>query len=160
MLELVIWREMNQYRKKGQPFVDIENKLRPIPDHFKNQDMLSMIQSMTIGNIYINYYIQSSESVVQKLDVLVEGVLENMFQGIVFETKNRDDTHLPTEKEAQLFVQKLELFTHSLKRQGHEHVMLCPIYFSANGFEPDVEKFLFEHHVLTADMDSWGLNRV
>jgi hypothetical protein len=120
--------------------------------------MLSLIQSMTIGNIYIIYYIQSPESVVQELDVLVEGVSETMFQGIVFETKNRDDKNLPTEKEIQLFVQKLELFTHSLKRQGHERVMLCPIYFSANGFEPDIEKYLFEHHVLAADMDSWGIN--
>ncbi|ETR69713.1 MAG: hypothetical protein OMM_09360, partial [Candidatus Magnetoglobus multicellularis str. Araruama] len=124
-----------------------------------NQDMLSLIQSMTIGNIYINYYIQSPESVVQELDVLVEGVSETMFQGIVFEIKNRDDKNLPTEKEIQLFVQKLELFTHSLKRQGHERVMLCPIYFSANGFEPDMEKYCFEHHVLAADMDSWGLQK-
>jgi hypothetical protein len=159
MLEVTLWREINQYRKKGQPFAALENKLRPIPDHLKNQDMLSLIQSMTIGNIYINYYIQSPESVVQKLDVLVEGVSETMFQGIVFETKNRDDKNLPTEKEIQLFIQKLELFTHSLKRQGHERVMLCPIYFSANGFEPDIEKYLFEHHVLAADMDSWGLQK-
>ena len=87
----------------------LEKKLRPIPDYLKNQDMLTMIQSMTIGNIYINYYNQSPESVVQELDVLIEGISENMFQGIVFETKNRDDKNLPTEKEIQLFIQKLEL---------------------------------------------------
>ncbi|MBF0451297.1 MAG: hypothetical protein HQK75_11385, partial [Candidatus Magnetomorum sp.] len=63
-----------------------------------------------------------------------------------------------TEKEAQLFIQKLELFKHTLNRQGHEQVVLCPIYLSANGFEPDTEKWLFEHHVLTADMDSWGID--
>ena len=157
MLELVIWREMNQYRRKGQPFARLEKKLRPIPNHLQSHDMLSMIQSMTIANIYINYYIQSPESVVQELDVLVEGASENIFQGIVFEIKNRDDTNLPTEKEIQQFIQKLKLFTNSMKRQGHEHVLLCPIYFSANGFEPDIEKYLFEHNVLTADMDSWGI---
>jgi hypothetical protein len=37
--------------------------------------------------------------------------------------------------------------------------MLCPIYFSANGFEPDIEQYCFDHHVLTADMDSWGLQK-
>ena len=121
--------------------------------------MLSMIQSMTIGNIDINYYIQSQESVVQELDVLVEGISKDLFQGIVFETKNRDETSLPTEKEIQLFVQKLELLIHSLKRQGYERVILCPIYFSANGFEPDIEKYCFEHHILTADMDSWEINK-
>ena len=31
------------------------------------------------------------------------------------------------------------------------------IYFSANGFDPDVEEWLHEHHVLTADMHSWGI---
>jgi len=157
MLELVIWREMNQYRKKGQPFAHLENKLRTIPDHLKNQDVISMIQSMIIGNIYLNYYIQSPESVVQELDVLVEGVSENIFQCIVFEIKNRDDTNLPTEKEIQQFIQKLELFTHSLKRQGHNRVMLCPIFFSANGFEPDIEKYLFDNHIFAADIYSWGI---
>ncbi len=158
MLELVIWREMNQYRKKGQPFAQLKNKLRPIPAHLKNQDMLDMIESLPIGNIYLNYYIQSPETKVLELDVLVECISDNAFHGIVFEIKNRDDANLPTEKEAQQFIQKLELFTHALNRQGHEQVVLCPIYLSANGFEPDVEKWLFDHHVLTADMDSWGID--
>jgi hypothetical protein len=35
-----------------------------------------------------------------------------MFQAIVFETKNRDDTNFPTEKEVQQFIQIFELFTH------------------------------------------------
>jgi len=158
MLELVIWREMNYYRKKGQPFAHLENKLRSVPDHLKKQDMLEMIKTMTIGNIYLNYYIQSPETSVMELDVMVEGISNNVFYGIVFEIKNRDVINLPTEKEIKQFVQKLELFTYSLKRQGYENIMLCPIFFSANGFEPEIEEWLFEHDILTADMDSWGIN--
>jgi hypothetical protein len=157
MLELVVWREMNQYRKKGQPFVQLENKLRPVPNQLKNQDMLTMIQSMSIGNIYLNYYIQSPETKLRELDVLVEGISDNEYQCIVFEIKNRDDINLPTEKEIQEFVQKIKLFTYALEMQGHERVKLCSIYFSANGFDPDVKEWLHEHHVLTADMHSWGI---
>ena len=94
-----------------------------------------------------------------ELDVLVEGMSDHVYQGIVFEINNRDDINPTTEKEIQQFVQKIELFTYALKRQGHEHIMLCPIYFSANGFELDTENWLYEHHLLTADMDSWEINK-
>jgi len=158
MLELVIWREMNLYRKNGKPFVEIVNKLRPVPDQLKNKDIIEMVQKMTIGMTYLNYYIQSPETYVLELDVLVEGIADNAWNGIVFEIKNRDEINPPTEKEIQQFMQKIELLNYALNRQGHERVIICPIYFSAAGFDPEIEKFLHEHNVLTADLDSWEID--
>jgi len=45
--------------------------------------------------------------------------------------------------------------TYSLKRQGIKNIVLCPIYFSANGFDKDAEQWLHEHHIFTVDMLSW-----
>jgi len=158
MLELIVWRELNQYRKKGKNLTFIENRLRPFPDSLKNHDKLAMMQSMKIGMIYLNYYIQSPETVAMELDVLVEGIADKSYQGIIFEIKNRDEKILPTEREIQQFIQKIELFTYALNRQGYKEIKICPIYFSANGFEPGSEKLLHDQYVYTADMLSWGEN--
>jgi len=157
MLEMVVWREMNQYRRKGQAVTFLKNKLRPIPENLNNHHRLAIVDTMTINMIYMNYYIQSSETGSLELDVLVEGKSDNAYHGVLFEIKNRDEKNLPSEKDMQLFVQKIELFTYSLKRQGMKDIVLCPIYFSANGFDNDSEKWLHEHQIYTADMVSWKI---
>jgi len=63
---------------------------------------------MTIRMIYLNYYIQSPETGPLELDVLVEGVSDKTYQAVLFEIKNRDEANLPTEKELQVFIQKIE----------------------------------------------------
>jgi hypothetical protein len=158
MLELVVWREMNQYRKKGQTLSFLKNKLRSMPEDLKNLPELEIVNSMTIRMIYLNYYIQSPETGPMELDVLVEGISDHSYHAVVFEIKNRDEEKLPSKNELQLFVQKIELFTYSLKRQGIENIVLCPVYFSANGFDNDAEKWLHEHHIYTVDMVSWKID--
>jgi len=157
MLELIVWRELNQCRKKGTKLSFIEKKLRSFPYSLQSQERLAILQSMNIGMIYLNYYIQTPETIALELDVLVERISANSYQGIVFEIKNRDEENLPTEKEIQLFLQKIELLTYALNRQGYKEISICPIYFSANGFEPGSEKLLHEQFVYTADMVSWGI---
>ncbi|ETR66723.1 MAG: hypothetical protein OMM_12430, partial [Candidatus Magnetoglobus multicellularis str. Araruama] len=158
MLELVVWRKMNQYRRKGQTISFLKNKLRAIPEDLKNHSRLAIVDSMTIRMIYLNYYIQSPETGPLELDVLVEGMSDHTYHAVLFEIKNRDEKNLPSEKDLQLFVQKIELFTYALTRQGFENIVLCPVYFSANGFDNDSEKWLHEHHIYTADMVSWKID--
>jgi hypothetical protein len=114
------------------------------------------MKEMSIGLIYLNYFIQSPETAVMELDLLVEGTTETGYQAIVFEIKNRDEKNCPTDQEVKLFVQKIEVFEHALKRMGHQNICLFPVFLSANGFEDNSEKWLHEQHVFTADMNTWG----
>jgi len=115
---------------------------------------------MSIGLIYLNYFIQSPETAVMELDLLVEGTTETGYQAIVFEIKNRDEKKYPTDQEVKLFVQKIKVFKHALKRMEHQNICLLPIYLSANGFENCSEKWLHEKNVLTADMNTWKINAI
>jgi len=36
ILEVVLWRELNTYRKKGSAISGLENSFRPMPDNLKN----------------------------------------------------------------------------------------------------------------------------
>ncbi|ETR68468.1 MAG: hypothetical protein OMM_04545 [Candidatus Magnetoglobus multicellularis str. Araruama] len=155
MLEVVLWRELNTYRKKGTAISGLENRFRPMPDHLKNAPFLTSMKEMSIGLIYLNYFIQSPETAVMELDLLVEGTTETGYQAIVFEIKNRDEKNCPTDQEVKLFVQKIEVFEHALKRMGHQNICLFPVFLSANGFEGSTEKWLHEQNVFTADMNTW-----
>jgi hypothetical protein len=159
MLELVIWRELNSYRKKGCAIPNLANRFRPVSQELKNHPILSVIQNMTVGLIYLNYYIQSPETSVLELDILVESVeysSNDCYHAIVFEIKNRDEKNCPTDQEIKLFAQKIEYFKHALKRQGKTDINIFPIYLSANGFDEKTEQWLHAHHIFTADMASWG----
>jgi len=90
MLELVIWRELNSYRKKGCTIPNLANRFRPVSQELKNHPILSVIQNMTVELIYLNYYIQSPETSVLELDILVESVeysSNDCYNAIVFEIK-------------------------------------------------------------------------
>ena len=158
MLEVVLWRELNSFSKKGIAISGLENRFRPMPDNLKNAPFLISMKEMSIGLIYLNYFIQSPETAVMELDLLVEGTSETCYQAIVFEIKNRDEKKCPTDLEIKLFVQKIEVFKHALKRMGHQNICLLPVFLSANGFEDNSEKWLHEQDVLTADMNTWMKN--
>jgi len=158
LLEIIVWREMNQYRKQGKPLAGFEKKLRPMPAHVKKHNRLTMTHSLTIGMIYLNYYLQTPNTFALELDLLIEGISDNGYRCLVFEFKHRDEKQLPTKKEMQDFVQKIELFTNALKQQGYQDICICPIYFSAKGFRKGSEKWLHEHHIFSADLKSWGIN--
>jgi len=157
MLELVIWRELNTYRKKGQPFSDIHNRFRPISHDLKQHQILATIKKMKIGMFYLNYFIQSPETRVMEIDLLVEGITSDIYQAIVFEVKNRDEKNCPSEQEIQLFAQKIKALKYSLNRQGYQQVNILPLYLSVNGFDEDSEKWLHDQGIFTADSDSWGI---
>jgi len=139
MLELVVWREINQYRKKSTPITDLKNKCRKIPQELQNNPIFVKIQSMKIGMIYLNYFIQTPETKALELDMLVEGITnDNSYLALVFEFKNRDEKK-PIQNEVQNFVQKIEMLNYSLKRQRKQNINICSIYFSANGFDNNIE---------------------
>ncbi|KPA14449.1 hypothetical protein MHK_005340 [Candidatus Magnetomorum sp. HK-1] len=158
MLELVIWRELNTYRKKGKPFSDLDNRFRPIPQNLSQHPNLSKIKEMKIGMIYLNYFIQSPETSVLELDLLVEGITDDSYHAIVFEIKNRNEKNCPSEHEIQLFAKKIDVLKYSLNRQGYKQFSILPLYLSANGFDEDSEKWLHKQEIFTSDADSWGIH--
>jgi len=101
---------------------------------------------MKIGMIYLNYFIQTPETKALELDMLVEGITnDNSYLALVFEFKNRDEKK-PIQNEVQNFVQKIEMLNYSLKRQGKQNINICSIYFSANGFDNNIEIWLHENN--------------
>ena len=160
MLEVTVWREMNECRKKGQALTFLEKKLRPFPQEMKNHIRLTMTHSLTIGMIYINYYIQTPQTAALEFDLLIEGQSTSGYHCIVFECKHRDEKTLPTKKDMQDFAQKITLLTASLKQLGYEEICICPIYFSAKGFRKGTEKWLHAHQIYSADLVSWGIQNI
>ena len=57
-------------------------------------------------------------------------------------------------EDAKSFINKLKIFERSRKNQT-EKMFVCPIYLSANGFEPEIENWLHEQFVLTSDLETW-----
>jgi len=157
MLELVLWREMNQYRKQARPFPNLINKCREMPEKLMNHPIFVKIQSIIIGMIYINYFIQTPETNALEFDLFVECIVEdNSYTALVFESKNRDEQK-PTQKEVQNFITKIEVLGYSLQRQGKQNIHIGPIYFSANGFDNIEESYLHDNNVITADINSLGI---
>ncbi len=69
--------------------------------------------------------------------------------------KNRDAKHPPTHEDAQLFVTKVVIIRQLLEQKQKPISVVCPVYFSAKGFAPEVETFLHQNGVLTTDLDIW-----
>ncbi|KPA12740.1 ATPase domain protein, prokaryote domain protein [Candidatus Magnetomorum sp. HK-1] len=158
MLELTIWRELNSYRKKGQIILHLEKRFRPMEQSFKHYPILEIVKKWPIAKIYINYYIQSPETVAMEIDILVECTTETTYNAIVFEIKNTDEKKCPAETDVQLFAQKIDVLKYALTRQGCNEINLVPIYLSANGFQAETEKWLHDKGIFTADIQSWGIN--
>jgi hypothetical protein len=157
MLELIIWRELNTYRKKGATIPELADRFRPMPTQLKKHPILSMIQQAPVGIIYLNYFIQSPEFSIMELDILVECPKNKTYNAIVFEIKNRNENNCPTDQEVKIFVQKIEYVKHALKQQGKKEINIFPIYLSANGFDEASEKYLHAHNIYTADTNTWKI---
>ncbi|MCP4606333.1 MAG: hypothetical protein GY847_38450 [Proteobacteria bacterium] len=57
---------------------------------------------------------------------------------------------------AVAFATKVAMVRRWLNQKGGEIRFLCPVYLSAEGFDADVEAWLHDQGVFTADMESWA----
>jgi len=158
MLELMVFRELNQYRKQGKAFKQLRSKLRPSELAADLGERLTACSKSRFENIWMNYYLALPGMSAVEIDVLAEGSDAESCWALVFEMKNRDEKHLPSQVEAQLFVTKVERVRHWLAQDSGKSVkFVCPVYLSAQGFGVGVESWLHEHGVFTADLGSWEL---
>ncbi len=160
MLELIVHRELNRCAKDGKSVRDFSQRLRPISEARRTDSMketLSAANRARFDMAWMNYYIQAPEFTAMEVDVLAEGKDADGAFGLVFEIKNRVEKNLPTMAEAKSFATKAAMVRRWLKNKHGSVRFLCPVYLSAKGFEADVEDWLHEQGVFTADMESWEL---
>ena len=155
MLELVVYQELNHYRKRAQPIKHFRQRIRPVSNaaHFtKMEHKLTECSESRFEMIWMNYYLSLPQTTVLEIDVLAKGEDANSCWALVFELKNRDAKNPPSLKEAQLFVTKIKAVKHWL---GQSIKFVCPVYLSAKGFAPSIEAWLHKQGILTADRESW-----
>ncbi|NIM12879.1 MAG: hypothetical protein GTO45_12200 [Candidatus Aminicenantes bacterium] len=162
MLEFIIYRELNRYVREDGIIKNFRQRLRPISrlevqQENKMEEILTAVSTSKFEMVWMNYYIQvPATTTAAEIDVLVEGAEEdNYCWTLVFEMKNRDEKYLPTMAEAKSFVTKLNMVKQWLEQKDKEIRFICPVYFSANGFEPGIETWLHQHGVFTTDMERW-----
>ena len=158
MLELVVYRELNQLRKKLKPIQNLRQRVRPFlnPDIAnKMENLLTTCETSPIQTVWFNHYLQAPGTTALEVDVLAEGSDEKNCWAFVFEIKNRDKP--PTMPEAQLFVTKIERLKQQLSETKKTIQLICPIYLSAEGFDAAIEEWLQAQSVLTADRTSWQI---
>jgi hypothetical protein len=107
--------------------------------------------------VWQNYYLQVPQPPSLQVDVLAEGEDDDGCWAIVFETKNRDEKHPPTRDEAQLLKTKVGIIRQLLEQKKKPIRFVCPVYLSAKGFAQDVEAFLHQEGILTADLATWDI---
>ncbi|KHD08455.1 hypothetical protein PN36_27710 [Candidatus Thiomargarita nelsonii] len=156
MLELMVYREMNKSRNQIQPIDKFRQKFRPF-ENVRLEKLLKQASENKCELIWTNYYLQLPQTQAVELDVLALGEDETSCWALVFEVKNRDAKHPPTKKEAQAYVAKLEKLRHWLEQKEKPIRFVCPVYLSAKGFSSELETFLHEEGVLTADLAFLGL---
>ncbi|MDM8559362.1 hypothetical protein [Candidatus Parabeggiatoa sp. HSG14] len=161
LLELIIYREINQARKQGKPITNFQNRLRPMT-HRQNLESMEAILTACgasqFQTVWMNYSLSLPQTTVVELDVLARGSDTSSCWALVFEIKNRDEKHHPTLIEAQNFVNKIESVKQQLAEMNKPIKFICPVYLSATGFESSIEQWLHEQGVLTADLDTWEIN--
>ena len=109
------------------------------------------MENITFDTIWTNYFINSPGAFPLEIDVIALTKENDHFKAVAFETKNRNEKKLPTIDECKLFLNKLELLKNSMEKP----VIVYGIYFSANGFSDDVEKWLNDNGILTVDFNTW-----
>ncbi len=87
------------------------------------------------------------------LDVLATGANKNNLWAFAFETKNRDEKNLPTINDGKIFFNKLNILKNIMDQ--NKNIAVYGVYFSANGFSFDVEKWLHNKGILTVDWNTW-----
>jgi hypothetical protein len=155
MLELMVYRELNQCRKKRQPLKNLKQRLRPLLQPSPQlEEILTACSGSPFETIWMNYPLQLPSTTNIEIDVLAIGKDKEHCWALLFETKNRDSKNLPTKVEAELFVTKVSLVKQWLATSQKVR-FVCPLYLSAEGFDNSVETWLHEHGVLTTDMAHW-----
>ncbi len=159
MLELIVWRELNTCRKDGTPLANFARRLRPVcaADRAETlQEIVNICSTSTFTEVWQNYYLQVPQQPASlQVDVLAQGEDEDACWALMFEMKNRDAKHPPTRADAQLFVTKAAIIRQLLERKQKPIRFVCPVYFSAKGFAPEVETFLHQKDILTTDLKTW-----
>lgn len=162
MLEFVVFREMNRYRKKRTPVRNLRQRIRPLAGarHAdRMEEILTACCESRFDMVRMNYHVQLPGIAARELDVLAEGSDADSCHALVFEMKNRNKKNPPSEDEAESFVAKVNVLKQHIKKKGKNLRFVCPVYLSAKGFDPDVEAWLHEHGVFTSDMEYWdGIN--
>jgi len=152
MLELIVLRELNKCKKENTGIKHLKNRIRPIVSN-KNtlENNINLLENLTFDTIWMNYFINSPGALPLEIDVVAIKKEDDHFKALAFETKNRNEKKLPSIKECKLFLNKLDL----LKKSMEKPVIVHGIYFSANGFSDDVEKWLNDNEILTIDLKTW-----
>jgi hypothetical protein len=120
------------------------------------EEISTAVSASTFDMVWLNYYLSLSETAAPtELDALAEGADSGISWALVFEIKNRNEKNLPTMQEAKFFITMINKLRQRMMHKNKKIKFVCPVYLSANGFEPGVEAWLHEHGVLTADLDSW-----
>ncbi|MCP4157075.1 MAG: hypothetical protein GY757_55695 [bacterium] len=164
LLEVIVFRELNKLSKAHQPIPNLLNRLRPRLIKDQAEIATTQIKEMSqyiFETVWINYQLQHPSQSPVEFDVLADGSEGGRHWAILFEIKHRDHKHLPTLKEAKTFAQKVsrykEIHTSSKEQveSANRTFTIFPIYLSANGFTPEVEQWLQESGIHTADFDTW-----
>jgi len=152
MLELIVLRELNKSKKEKTGIKNLKNRIRPIVSNKNNlEKQIILLENLTFDTVWINYFINSQGALPLEIDVLAITKEDNHYKAAAFETKNRNEKNLPTIDECRIFLNKLELLKNSMEKP----VIIYGIYFSANGFSDDVEKWLNDNGILTVDFNTW-----
>lgn len=88
-----------------------------------------------------------------EMDVLALKQDDTHIWASAIETKNRNEKSLPTMDECKIFMNKLDILKNSMDVK--KQIKIYGIYFSANGFSADVEKWLHDQGILTVDWNTW-----
>ncbi|MCP4106577.1 MAG: hypothetical protein GY749_13755 [Desulfobacteraceae bacterium] len=156
MLEFTVHRELNKCRKEGKTVKNFRQRLRPVSDTAPANEMEEILKTVCeskFDTVWMNYYIQLPEITAPQLDVLAEGSDAEFCWALVFEMKNRGEKNPPTADDAKLFVAKADMLRRQMGEKNRKIRFVCPVYLSAEGFSSDVETWLHEHGVFTADTD-------
>jgi hypothetical protein len=158
MLELIVYRELNQCRKERQPVKNFRQRLRLLENvQYAEQveEILTACSLSQFDTVWMNHYIQLQGTMAVEVDVLAEGSDVDDCWALVFEIKNRDEKNRPSMKEVQLFVAKIDKLKQRLSQTGKAIKFVCPVYLSAEGFDSDIEQWLHGEGVLTTDWAYW-----
>ncbi|MDM8562358.1 hypothetical protein QUF54_03290 [Candidatus Marithioploca araucensis] len=159
LLELIIYREINQARRQAKPLTHFQNRLRPITNHEEPMEqILTACSTSQFQTVWMNYSLSLPQTTVVELDVFARGSDTDSCWALVFEIKNRDEKHTPTLTEAQWFVTKVEKVRQLLAEMDKKIQFVCPVYLSAKGFEMSVEEWLHKQGIFTADLATWEVN--
>ncbi len=140
----------------------MRQRLRPISESGSEsgyadsmEKALSAACAAKFGTVWMNYHIQVPGTATAEIDVLAETEDADSCGVLVFEMKNRDEKNLPAVADAETFAAKISMLEQQIKQKEKKIRFVCPVYLSAEGFEPGTEAWLHEQGIFTADMDTW-----